>query len=37
MQTDWRSIYVLTIVGFLGSFKMAATASGLWAYMKLVS
>ncbi|CAD5232749.1 unnamed protein product [Bursaphelenchus xylophilus] len=36
MKTDWRSIYILTIVGFLGSFKIAAMSSGLWAYMKLV-
>ncbi|CAD5223297.1 unnamed protein product [Bursaphelenchus okinawaensis] len=36
MNTDWRSIYILTIVSFLGSFKMAAMSSGLWAYMKLM-
>ncbi|CAD5232750.1 unnamed protein product [Bursaphelenchus xylophilus] len=36
MQTDWRSIYILTIVMFLGSFKMAAMSSGLWAYMKVL-
>ncbi|CAD5223299.1 unnamed protein product [Bursaphelenchus okinawaensis] len=37
MKTDWTSIYILTIVTFLGLFKIAAVNSAtLWAYMKLI-
>lgn len=36
-ETKWRSIYILTGIEFLESFKTAALATALWAYMRKVS
>ncbi|KAI6189704.1 hypothetical protein M3Y97_00037600 [Aphelenchoides bicaudatus] len=35
-KSDWRSLYILTIVAFLGAFKIGNN-SNIWAYIKTVS
>ncbi|KAI6227635.1 Major facilitator superfamily domain-containing protein 8 [Aphelenchoides fujianensis] len=32
-QTDWKSIYVLTLVAFLGALKIGLMSGTLWAYI----
>ncbi|CAD5221073.1 unnamed protein product [Bursaphelenchus okinawaensis] len=37
METDWRSVYILTSIGFLMTFRVSAMGSGIWAYMQLIN
>lgn len=33
-RTDWKSIYVVTLVAFIGSVHTHCIAPGIWPYMK---
>lgn len=33
-KTDWKSIYVVALVAFIGSVHTHCIAPGLWPYMK---
>ncbi|CAD5231831.1 unnamed protein product [Bursaphelenchus xylophilus] len=35
-KTDWRSIYVVTLVAFIGSVHTHCIAPGVWPYMKMM-
>ncbi|CAD5224634.1 unnamed protein product [Bursaphelenchus okinawaensis] len=35
-KTDWKSIYVVTLVAFIGSVHTHCIAPGIWPYMKMM-